>query len=166
MSEQRRVTSRRQMACRPDLWIRIHAVDDIPLKQYTHRGRDGEVEVPGMAWTVRFDEDFFAWFEGLDEGLRDEITAHAELLEDRGPNLGRPRVDTLKGSSYPNMKELRIQYHGEPWRIIFAFDPERAAILLVGGNKAGDKRWYQTTIPIAEQRYERHLQSLEQKKGK
>jgi hypothetical protein len=119
-----------------------------------------------MAWTVRFDEDFFAWFQELEEGLQDEITANAELLEDRGPNLGRPRVDTLKGSSFPNMKEMRIQYQGDPWRIIFAFDPERAAILLVGGNKAGDKRWYETNIPIAEQRYRRHLQGLKPKKGK
>jgi hypothetical protein len=112
------------------------------------------------------DEDYFAWFKELDEGLRDEIGANIEVLRELGPNLGRPRVDTLKDSAYTNMKELRIQYQGEPWRIIFAFDPERSAILLLGGNKAGDKRWYKTNIPIADERYGRYLQSLEQKKEK
>jgi hypothetical protein len=60
------------------------------------------------------------------------------------------------------MKELRIQYQGEPWRILFAFDPLRQAILLVGGNKSGNNRWYQENIPIAEQRYERYLETLEE----
>ena len=119
-----------------------------------------------MAWKIHLDEDYFAWFKELDEGLGDEIGANIEVLKELGPNLGRPRVDTLKDSAYTNMKELRIQYQGEPWRIIFAFDPERSAILLLGGNKAGDKRWYKTNIPIADERYGRHLQSLEQKKEK
>lgn len=119
-----------------------------------------------MAWTVRLDEEFLVWFNGLEEGLQDEIAANARSLEELGPNLGRPRVDTLKGSAYPNMKELRIPYQGEPWRILFAFDTERAAILLLGGNKAGDKRWYDKNIPIADRRYKRHLQSLKQKKAR
>jgi hypothetical protein len=60
------------------------------------------------------------------------------------------------------MKELRIQYQGEPWRVLFAFDPQRQAILLVGGNKTGNKRWYVENLPIAEQRYERYLETLEE----
>jgi hypothetical protein len=118
-----------------------------------------------MAWTVRLDEDFAAWFGGLDAGLQDEIAANVEVLRELGPNLGRPRVDTVKGSTIGHLKELRVQYRGEPWRILFAFDPERAAILLVGGNKAGDKRWYPRNIPIAERRYRRHLQAREREKG-
>jgi hypothetical protein len=66
-------------------------------------------------------------------------------------------VDTVKGSRFTNMKELRVQVGGDPWRILFAFDPQRSAILLVGGNKRGDKRWYKTFIPIADERFERHL---------
>jgi hypothetical protein len=125
-------------------------------------------EVPGMAWVVRFDEELAAWFGDQEEGLQDEILAHVGVLEEFGPNLGRPRVDTVKGSAYRNMKELRIQYQGDPWRILFAFDPRQAAILLVGGNKGGDKRWYDKNIPIADRRYKRHLGALEreQKKGK
>jgi hypothetical protein len=81
-----------------------------------------------------------------------------------GPLLGRPYVDTLKGSKYPNLKELRVQYKGEPWRILFAFDPIRQAIVLVGGNKTGDKRWYEKNIPIAETRFTEHLKTLEEGK--
>jgi len=113
-----------------------------------------------MEWEVLFDEEFAAWLESLDDELEVEILAHVQLLRAFGPNLGRPRVDTIKGSKYPNMKELRIQYRGDPWRILFAFDPERAAILLVGGNKRGDKRWYQTHIRLADQRFKRHLEGL------
>ena len=79
-----------------------------------------------------------------------------------GPALGRPRVDTLEGSSIKNMKELRIQYKGEPWRILFAFDPKRQAILLVGGNKTGNRRWYKENIPIAERRYQNYLEKLKE----
>ena len=67
---------------------------------------------------------------------------------------------TLKGSAYPNMKELRIQIGGEPWRVFFAFDPRRSAILLVGGNKGGDGRFYEVNLPIADERYRDHLATL------
>ena len=83
------------------------------------------------------------------------------MLKPFGPNLGRPRVDTVKGSVFTNMKELRVQYEGEPWRILFAVDPRRSAILLVGGNKGGDRRWYEEQVRIADRRFRRHLDSLE-----
>lgn len=117
-----------------------------------------------MAWVVRFDEELAAWFDDQEAGLQAEILVHVRLLQEQGPNLGRPRVDTVKGSRYRNLKELRIQYRGEPWRILFLFDPRRAAILLVGGNKGGDGRWYVRNIPIAERRYRRHLEALERQK--
>jgi hypothetical protein len=84
------------------------------------------------------------------------------VLGEFGPKLGRPRVDTLEGSSFQNMKELRIQYQGEPWRILFAFDPKRQAVLLVGGNKTGNKRWYKENIPIADKRYRKYLEILKE----
>jgi hypothetical protein len=105
------------------------------------------------------------WLESLEVGLQDEIWAAIELLRQLGPNLHRPRVDTIKKSKFPNMKELRIQFQGDPWRILFAFDPRRNAILLVGGNKRGDKRWYDDNIPIADRRFRRHLDRLEQEQG-
>ena len=115
-----------------------------------------------MEWDVQFDEDFAAWLLDLEADLRNAIVAHANLLREHGPQLGRPFVDTLEGSDFPNMKELRVQFRGDPWRILFAFDPDRVAILLVGGNKRGDKRWYRKHLPIADARFRRHLERLEQ----
>jgi hypothetical protein len=115
-----------------------------------------------MEWEVILDEGFHRWYATLEVGLQDEILANVELLRKRGPNLNRPRVDTVKGSLYSNMKELRIQYRGDPWRILFAFDPRRRAILLVGGNKRGKKDWYEQHIRIADQRYREHLLRLEE----
>ena len=111
-----------------------------------------------MDWKVRFDEAFLPWFDGLSEPLRDEILGLLILLRERGPNLGRPYVDTVQGSRYTNMKELRVQFGGDPWRILFAFDPNRAAILLLGGNKRGDRRWYKRNLPIADERFKNHLE--------
>jgi hypothetical protein len=82
------------------------------------------------------------------------------FLEEEGPQLGRPYVDTVAESIFPNMKELRVQHKGDPWRILFAFDFERAAILLVGGNKRGNKRWYKEYIAIADRRFQEHLDQL------
>lgn len=114
-----------------------------------------------MEWVVLLDPDFAAWLLQQDVGVRTAIAAHAKLLQEFGPGLGRPRVDTLKGSSLPNLKELRVQHRGEPWRVLFAFDPKRQAILLVGGTKQGNDRWYREVVPIAEQRYQRHVDELE-----
>ena len=117
-----------------------------------------------MEWDVRFDLDFATWFAGLAEALQDEILAHFVMLRHLGPQLGRPYVDTVAASAFTNMKELRVQFRGKPWRILFAFDPERAAILLVGGSKQGDKRWYKKHIPIADERFRLHLEQLKEKK--
>lgn len=115
-----------------------------------------------MEWDVLFDEDFAVWLANLEADVRNEIIAHANLLRQHGPQLGRPYVDTLEGSAFTNMKELRVQFRGDPWRILFAFDPHRAAILLVGGNKRGNKRWYKKHLPIADERFRRHLDRMEQ----
>lgn len=109
-------------------------------------------------WDVIFDPDCWIWFQTLEEGLQDLIFAGVLRLQADGPRVGRPLVDTLKGSSLPNLKEMRIHYKGDPWRILFAFDPARRAVLLVGGNKAGDKRFYKTSIRVAEERFHRHLE--------
>jgi len=86
---------------------------------------------------VIFYREFEEEFKTFEEELQDELLAHAILLRDYGPILGRPTVDTLKGSRHANMKELRFDWEGEIWRVAFAFDPKRRAILLVGGDKAG-----------------------------
>ena len=105
---------------------------------------------------VVFDPDCHAWFEALDERVQDAVLRSLLVLQAKGPMLGQPYVDSIKGSRIANLKELRIQVGGDPWRILFAFDEARRAILLVGGNKAGDDRWYETNIPIAERRAKHH----------
>jgi hypothetical protein len=119
-----------------------------------------------MEWNILFDPNFKIWFYQQDQGFQDEAFAILAILGEFGPRLGRPRVDTLEGSFFNNMKELRIQYQGKPWRILFAFDPERQAILLVGGNKSGNKRWYKENIPIADERYKRYLEASKEEKEK
>lgn len=113
-----------------------------------------------MVWAVQSVAEFEGWFLTLESSVRVEIAAKISLLQQVGPTLGRPHADTLKGSAYPNMKELRIQIGGDPWRVFFAFDPKRSAILLVGGNKGGDERFYEVNMPIAEERYRKHLTTL------
>lgn len=115
-----------------------------------------------MAWSVILNEEFKEWFDSLDDDVQTEMLAHVRLLSERGPNLGRPYVDSIKESNHSNMKELRVQHAGKPWRILFAFDIKRSAILLVGGNKAGDKRWYKDNVPLADQRFSRHLADIRQ----
>jgi hypothetical protein len=115
-----------------------------------------------MPWVVIFEPEFDAEMQALDEDLQDELLAHATLLKQFGPMLGRPTVDTLKGSRYANMKELRFGWKGEVWRVAFAFDPERKAIVLAGGDKGGkdQTRFYRRLVTTADERYARHLASL------
>ncbi len=117
--------------------------------------------IPFMEWTILLDEAFERWLLEQVMTVRVSIASHIGLLAKFGPMLGRPQVDTLQGSSLPNLKELRVQIQGDPWRVLFAFDPKRRAIVLVGGNKRGDKRWYKKNIPIAEERYQRHVERME-----
>jgi len=120
-----------------------------------------------MKWEVVFHDGFDEEFKALNEGLQDELLAHTILLRDYGPNLGRPTVDTLNGSMYPNMKELRFNWEKEVWRVAFAFDPRRKAVLLVGGDKAGvdSKRFYRRLIDVADDRFEKHLARLSAERG-
>ena len=117
--------------------------------------------IPYMEWQVLLDADFKVWLLEQEPDVQTTILAHAGLLKSFGPTLGRPQVDTVKGSRLVNLKELRVQHLGAPWRVLFVFDPKRRAILLVGGNKRGDARWYKKAIPQAEQRYARHLEQME-----
>jgi len=110
-----------------------------------------------MKWSVESVKEFDQWFWKQDVKFREILFTYTHALAETGPQFGRPYVDTIKGSSYSNMKELRIQYKRKPYRILFIFDPKRQAILLVGGNKASDKRWYEVNIPIAEKRYKIYL---------
>jgi hypothetical protein len=113
-----------------------------------------------MAWKVEVSDEFERWQESLTDDEKVRVDASIIVLEHVGPALGRPHVDTLKNSRIKNLKELRVQQSGRPFRILFVFDPRRVAFLLLGGDKTGDARWYRKMIPLAETIYERHLKSL------
>ncbi len=113
-----------------------------------------------MAWIVELVEEFEPEFDVLPAPVQDELLAQARVIEHFGPAAGRPRVDTLKGSRHANMKELRFDADGGVWRVAFAFDTRRHAVLLVAGDKSGgsDKRFYARLIAKADRRFNAHLQ--------
>lgn len=115
-----------------------------------------------MVWKVVTVEYFDDWFLSLDASEQQHVLAAILVLEQFGPALGRPYVDSLKGADkVKNLKELRVQHKGKPFRVFFAFDPLRQAVMLCGGDKTGDKHFYETMIPIAEREFLDYLQGSE-----
>ena len=115
-----------------------------------------------VTWDVDLCQDFVPEFEALAEVVQDELLAHIAVLEAFGPHLGRPRVDTLKGSRHPNMKELRFDAADGVWRFAFVFDPKRKGIVLCGGDKSrgSEKRFYRQLITRADKRFGAHLAAI------
>jgi hypothetical protein len=120
----------------------------------------------GLSWSVEIGDEFKREFFALDEDVRTEILALARLLQQFGPQLGRPRVDTLNGSRHANMKELRFSAAGGEWRVAFAFDTRRKGILLIAGDKSGgsEKRFYRELLRKADNRFDAHLARLERER--
>ena len=112
-------------------------------------------------WQVEYTDEFGAWWEIMTETEQESIAASVGLLEAKGPQLGFPHSSGINGSKHDHMRELRIQHEGRPYRILYAFDPRRSAILLIGGDKTGNKRWYDVQIPIADRLYDAHFETLE-----
>jgi hypothetical protein len=112
-----------------------------------------------VKWAVEMADEFKPEFDALHEDVRTELLALSLVIQEFGPQLGRPRVDTLKGSRHANMKELRFSGAGGEWRVAFAFDPRRRAILLVAGDKSGgsERRFYRELIRKADDRFDAHL---------
>jgi len=113
-----------------------------------------------VAYDVEFADEFGEWWDGLDGDEQESVSRSVKLLIGEGVNLPRPHADTLKGSRFPNMKELRVQHQGRPYRVLYAFDPRRCAMLLIGGDKTGNARWYREFIPIADAIFEQHLREI------
>jgi hypothetical protein len=115
-----------------------------------------------MAWQIAFSDEFHREYQALARAVQDELLLGVRLLEVYGPKLGRPHVDTLNGSEFANMKELRFRADDGVWRVAFAFDPKRSAILLVAGDKSGtsEPRFYKRLIATADARYKAHLKQL------
>ena len=113
-----------------------------------------------MACNVEFTNEFGEWWTQLAEKERDNITAIVELLMESGPDLRFPHTSGIEGSKHGHMRELRVQSGGHPIRVFYAFDPTRSAILLIGGDKTGNKRFYKEYIPVADKLYDEHIQQL------
>jgi hypothetical protein len=119
-----------------------------------------------MSWTVDAHPAFKAELKKFSEAVQDRLFEAIRYLMDFGPHLGRPHAETLEQSKFPNMKELRFKADDGVWRIAYAFDPERKAVLLVGGDKSGgsQKQFYKTLIQKADERFADHLNALKQEK--
>lgn len=117
-----------------------------------------------LQWTVITTERFNRWLFEQDEEMQNSVLISLGLLQAKGHLLSRPYADTIKGSRYPNMKELRIQHQGKPIRAFFAFDPLRQAIVLCAGDKSNDKKFYDNMIRIADAEFTDYLHALEQTK--
>lgn len=115
-----------------------------------------------VRWDVEHTDEFAGWFADLSDGDQDAIDFTVDLLAAQGPNLRFPHSSGIEGSRHGHMRELRVQSEGKPLRIFYAFDPRRSAILLIGGDKTGDGRFYQRMIPLADQLYDAHLKELKQ----
>jgi len=117
-------------------------------------------------WKVEIAPEFEPELLALDAEIRIELLAQTRVVERFGPTTGRPRVDTLKGSKHANMKELRFDAGGGVWRVAFAFDPERKAMLLVAGDKSGqsERKFYNRLIALADDRFDAHLARLRSRK--
>lgn len=113
-----------------------------------------------MSCEVEYTDEFEEWWKSLLETEQDDIAAMVLLLEEKGTSLAFPYSSGIEGSRHRHMRELRIQHAGNPYRILYAFDPIRSAILLIGGEKAGDDRWYKKYIPVADKLYDKHLEAL------
>src|ERR1700736_2967381 len=112
-----------------------------------------------MAWVVERTDEMTTWYEGLSAGDQAPVEYSVAVLAEGGPSLGRPHVDTVNYSRHRNMKELRVQSSGRPLRVFFAFDKRRVAVLLIGGDKTGSERFYETLLPQADNIYDNHLSS-------
>ena len=113
-----------------------------------------------MEWDVEYTDEFEEWWNELTVDEQEDVAAKLMVLQQVGPALRRPHSDVIAMSRHSNMKELIIQHAGRPYRVLYAFDPRRSAILLIGGDKTGDKRWYEKYVPVADRLYGEHLKTL------
>ncbi len=113
-----------------------------------------------VAYSIEYTDDFEAWWDGLDEKEQEDVDVVVRLLEERGPSLPHPYSSQIKGSKHGHMRELRIQHAGRPYRVLYAFDPRRTAILLLGGDKTGRDRWYDENVPRADKLYDAYIDEL------
>jgi hypothetical protein len=115
-----------------------------------------------VAWDVEVTDEFKAWWDGLTEAERISVERSVLLLEELGPHLPFPHSSRVNGSRHAAMRELRVQHQGRPYRVLYVFDPRRVAILLLGGDKTGDDRWYEKNVPLADRLYDNYLAEVKE----
>jgi hypothetical protein len=113
-----------------------------------------------LEWEIEFTDEFGRWWDLLSESEQESVRAAVNLLKEHGPSLRFPFSSGVVSSRHAHMRELRVQHQGRPLRTLYAFDPLRVAILLIGGDKTGDQRWYETQVPVADRLYDEHLVDL------
>ncbi len=113
-----------------------------------------------MAWNLEYTDEFAEWYGAPSESQQDDVTAAGLLLIEQGPRLPFPYSPGLNGSRHTHMRELRVQSGGRPIRVFYAFDPRRTAILLIGGDKTGDDRFYERMIPVADALYDTYIAEI------
>jgi hypothetical protein len=113
-----------------------------------------------MAWNVEHTDEFAEWYQELSEAQQDDLAAAGLLLIEQGPKLPFPYSSGINGSKHAHMRELRVQSGGRPLRVFYAFDPRRSAILLIGGDKTGDDRFYERMVLIADQLYDVYIAEI------
>src|SRR6476646_5905039 len=114
-----------------------------------------------MAWEVEFSDEFGAWWDGLTAAEQKNVDFTVSILQEVGPTLRMPHSSGVEISRHRHMRELRIQHEGRPYRVLYAFDPRRTALLLVGGDKTGNPGWYDVWVPIADRLYDAVIKELE-----
>jgi hypothetical protein len=114
-----------------------------------------------VSWEVEFSDEFGWWWESLNAAKQKSVDFTVSLLQEAGPTLRMPHSSGIEMSRHAHMRELRIQHEGRPYRVLYAFDPRRTAILLIGGDKTGNNRWYEGHVPRADTIYDKHLRELE-----
>ena len=130
----------------------MYEYKNIPLTEYY-----GNIN---MTWLVEYTDEFEGWWQTLNDDEQVSLAASVSLLEKLGASLPFPHSSGINQSRHGHMRELRTQHEGRPYRTLYAFDPSRAAILLIGGDKTGDARWYEKNVPIADDLYDAHLKDL------
>ena len=113
-----------------------------------------------MAYEVEVSDEFKTWYEDLSEPEQNSVERVVLMRMEAGPALGYPQSTGIKDSKFSHMRELRIQHEGRPYRVLYAFDSLRVALLLLGGDKTGDDRWYERMVPKADDLYEEHLRTI------
>lgn len=114
-----------------------------------------------MAWEVEFSDEFGKWWDSLTAAEQKSVDFTVSLLQESGPNLRMPHSSGVEMSRHTHMRELRIQHEGRPYRVLYAFDRRRTALLLIGGDKTGKNRWYEEYVPLADAIYDRYLRELD-----